>query len=137
MGCTSTSPLEPVYTYEQVRSFAEVLWHVVIARQPDLFTTPRAVARRKKGRVYFDHLQIGKSKTIAAPYVLRAHDGAPVATPLAWKEVKKGLTPDQFNIRNAVVRFRKLGDVLGGVLTNKQRLEGAIERLSNQLRATR
>jgi bifunctional non-homologous end joining protein LigD len=68
---------------------------------------------------------------------LRAHDGAPVATPLAWKEVKKGLTPDQFNIRNAVVRFRKLGDVLGGVLTNKQRLEGAIERLSNQLRATR
>lgn len=126
-------PLEPVYTYDQVRSFAEVLWHVVGAQKPDLFTTPRAVARRKKGRVYFDYLQIGKSKTIAAPYVLRAHDGAPVATPLAWKEVKKGLSPGQFTIRNAVARFQKLGDVFSGVLTNKQRLEGAIERLSEQL----
>ena len=45
------------------------------AQKPDLFTTPRAVAQRKKGRVYFDYLQIGESKTIAAPYVLRAHDG--------------------------------------------------------------
>ncbi|MGI8742705.1 MAG: DNA ligase D [Bryobacteraceae bacterium] len=129
-------PLEPVYTYDQVRSFAEILWHVVIAHEPDLFTTPRAVAQRKKGRVYFDYLQIGKSKTIAAPYVLRAHDGAPVATPLAWKEVKKGLTPDQFNIRNAVARFRTLGDVFSGTLTNKQRLEGAIERLSGKLQRT-
>ena len=127
-------PVEPVYTYEQVRSFAEVLWHLVIARQPDLFTTPRSVAHRKKGRVYFDYLQIGKSKTIAAPYVLRAHDGAPVATPLAWKEVKKGLTPDKFTIRNAVARFRRVGDVFGGVLTNKQRLEAPIQRLSELLR---
>ncbi|MDQ2945617.1 MAG: DNA ligase D, partial [Acidobacteriota bacterium] len=122
-------PLEPIYTYDQVRSFAEVLWHLVVARQPDLFTTPRSVAHRKKGRVYFDYLQIGKSKTIAAPYVLRSHDGAPVATPLAWKEVKKGLTPGKFTIRNAVARFSKLGDLFGGVLTNKQRLEEPIQRL--------
>ena len=92
------------------------------------------MAHRKKGRVYFDYLQIGKSKTIAAPYVLRSHDGAPVATPLAWKEVKKGLTPDKFTIRNAVARFRKLGDVFEGVLTNKQRLEEPIQRLSELLR---
>lgn len=130
-------PLEPLYTYEQVRSFAEVLWHLVMARNPGLFTTPRAVAQRKKGRVYFDYLQIGRSKTIAAPYVLRAHDGAPVATPLLWKEVKKGLTPEQFNIRNAAARFRKLGDVFSGALTNKQRLEHAIERLAEQLRGAK
>jgi bifunctional non-homologous end joining protein LigD len=130
-------PLEPVYTYDQVRSFAEVLWHLVIARQPNLFTTPRSVAHRKKGRVYFDYLQIGKSKTIAAPYVLRAHDGAPVATPLAWNEVKKGLLPGEFTIRNAVARFRKLGDVFSGTLTNKQRLEEPIQRLSELLQQTK
>ena len=107
-------PVEPVYTYEQIRTFAELLWRLVTGQKPDLFTTPRAVAQRKKGRVYFDYLQIGRSKTIAAPYVLRAHDGAPVATPLAWKEVKKGLTPDQFNIKNAMKRFNKVGDLFGG-----------------------
>ena len=38
-------------------------------------------SKRAKGRVYFDYLQIGRGKTISAPYVLRAHPGAPVATP--------------------------------------------------------
>ena len=42
-----------------------------------MFTTPRSVAKRQKNRVYFDYLQNGKSKTIAAPYVLRAYGGAP------------------------------------------------------------
>jgi bifunctional non-homologous end joining protein LigD len=126
-------PVEPVYTYEQVRQFAELMWHLVIKQKPDLYTTPRAVAQRKKGRVYFDYLQIGKSKTIAAPYVLRAYDGAPVATPLEWKEVKKGLTPDQFNIRNAKKRFDKVGDLFGGVLTNLQRIEEPLEKLSKLL----
>ena len=66
-----------------------------------MFTTPRSVAKRQRNRVYFDYLQIGKSKTIAAPYVLRAYPGAPVATPLEWCEVIRGLDPKQFNITNA------------------------------------
>ena len=83
-------PLEPVYTYEQVRSFAEILSILVIRENPDLFTTPRTVSQRKKGKVYFDYLQISSAKTIAAPYVLRAYPGAPVSTPLDWSEVQRG-----------------------------------------------
>jgi len=126
-------PLEPVYTYEQVRSFAEVLAHLVTSSNPDLFTTPRAVAKRKKGRVYFDYQQIVEGKTIAAPYVLRAYEGAPVSTPLEWREVKKGLRPTDFNIHNAVERFRARGDLFAPVLNKPQRLEDAIERLSGAL----
>ncbi|MEJ7608224.1 MAG: hypothetical protein WKF37_18640 [Bryobacteraceae bacterium] len=40
------------------------------------------------------------------PYVVRAYDGAPVATPLMWEEMKKGLSPHDFHIGNAVQRFR-------------------------------
>ena len=46
-------PLEPVYTYEQVRTFAELLSILVIRQKPDLFTTPRAVSQRKKGQGLF------------------------------------------------------------------------------------
>jgi bifunctional non-homologous end joining protein LigD len=126
-------PLEPVYTFEQVRSFAEILWHVVVNEKPDLFTTPRAVARRKKGRVYFDYLQISSIKTISAPYVLRAHDGAPVSTPLAWDEVKAGLLPQQFTIENAPARFRAVGDLFRPVLDKPQRIEPALTKLSEML----
>jgi bifunctional non-homologous end joining protein LigD len=123
-------PLEPVYTYEQVRSFAEILSILVIRQKPELFTTPRAVSRRKKGRVYFDYLQISSSKTIAAPYVPRAYPGAPVSTPLDWSEVRTGLEPQLFNIHNVLDRFELVGDLFAPVLTNRQRFEASLERMS-------
>ena len=125
-------PLEPVYTFEQVRSFAELLSHMVTDREPKLFTTPRSVNKREKGRVYFDYLQIGSGKTIAAPYVLRAYDGAPVAMPLVWKEVKHGLQPADFRIDNTIERFEKLGDLFAPVLTGGQRIEDVLQRLRDK-----
>ncbi|MGD0361003.1 MAG: DNA ligase D [Bryobacteraceae bacterium] len=122
-------PLETVYSYEESRTFAEILAHLVQRDRPELFTAPRTVSKRQKGRVYFDWIQNGKSKTIAAPYVLRAYPGAPVATPLAWSEVQPGLTPGQFNIYNAPERFAKKGDLFSGVLTKPQRLEEALQKL--------
>jgi bifunctional non-homologous end joining protein LigD len=126
-------PLEPRYSYEQVRSFAEALAALVAHERPDLFTTPRAVARRDKGKVYFDWAQIAEGKTISAPYVLRAYPGAPVATPLAWREVTPRLNPSQFHIGNALARFDRVGDLFEGVLKRPQKLETAVERLSSGL----
>ena len=125
-------PLDPEYSFEQVRSFAEILAHMAIDRAPDLFTTPRSVDKRKKERVYFDYLQIGTGKTIAAPYVVRAYDGAPVATPLDWKEVKPGIRPHDFRIDNSPERFQRVGDLFAPVLQGGQRLEDAVERVSGK-----
>jgi bifunctional non-homologous end joining protein LigD len=122
-------PVELVYVYEHTRTMAEVISRIVSAEKRDMFTTPRSVSKRQKNRVYFDYLQNGKSKTIAAPYVLRAYAGAPVATPLEWKEVKHGLDPKHFNIGNAPARFLKKGDLFEGVLKRPQRLEPALGKL--------
>ena len=102
-----------------------------------MFTTPRAVSKRQAKRVYFDYLQNGKSKTIAAPYVLRAYPGAPVATPLDWSEVNRGLNPAQFNISNAVERFAQTGDLFAPVLNAPQRLEEALEKVESMFRKPR
>ncbi len=122
-------PLEPRYTYEQVRGFAELLAAMAVRARPNLFTTPRAVSKREKGRVYFDWARIARGQTISAPYVLRAYPGAPVATPLAWREVTPRLDPKQFHIGNALSRFDRLGDLFAGVLRHSQTLEAALKRL--------
>ena len=127
-------PLDPMYSYDQVRTFAEILARLVAHERPDLFTTPRSVSKREKGKVYFDYLQISSWKNIAAPYVLRAYPGAPVATPLAWEEIRKGLSPAQFHIGNALDRFARVGDLFAPVLTLKQKLEHALAKLEPLLR---
>lgn len=123
-------PVEPRYTYEQVRSFAELLSVMVTHERPDLFTTPRALSKRENGKVYFDWQQIAEGKTISAPYVVRAYPGAPVATPLEWREVTAKLRPEQFHMRNALARFERVGDLFEGVLKKHQSLEKALERLA-------
>lgn len=128
-------PVEPRYTYQAVRSFAEVIARIVASERPDLFTTPRSVAAREKNRVYFDYLQIGESKTISAPYVLRAYAGAPVSTPLEWSELTPKLHPGQFTIANVLDRFRKKGDLFEGVLKNLQQLEKAFPKLQKLISA--
>ena len=129
-------PLEPVYSYEESRTFAEILAHLVQRDRPELFTTPRAVSKRQKDRVYFDWMQNGKSKTIAAPYVLRAYPGAPVATPLAWSEVQPGSDagPVQYLQRSGALRA-KPGDLFAGVLTKPQRLEEPLQKLEKLFHA--
>jgi len=111
-------PIAAAYSYEQVRTFAEIVARLVIAERPELFTTPRTVTQREKGRVYFD-------------YVLRAHNKAPVATPLRWSEVRAGVSPLDFTLANVRARFQHLGDIFAPVLANSQRLEAAMERLEN------
>ena len=127
-------PIEPVYSYEHSKTFAEILSRLLAAERPDLFTTPRTVAKREKGKVYFDFLQNGEGKTISAPYVLRAYPGAPVATPLSWREVAPGLSPKNFHLGNVVDRFARVGDLFQPVLTKLQRIEGALEKLGRLVR---
>ncbi len=126
-------PVEPIYEFNQTRAFAEVLARWVAAERPDLFTTPRMVSAREKGKVYFDYLQNASAKTISAPYVLRAHAGAPVATPLKWEEVVPGLKPQQFHIANVLRRFDRVGDLFEGVLKKPQELGPALEKLGGAM----
>jgi bifunctional non-homologous end joining protein LigD len=106
---------------------------MLAAEHPALFTTPRAVDKREKNRVYFDWMQIAESKTISAPYVARAYPGAHVSTPLAWGEVNAKLHPSQFNIKNAPARFTRVGDLFAGVLNKPQRIEKAFQRLEKMI----
>src|SRR5437899_8100441 len=47
-------PVEPIYTYEQLRTFAEIVARTVTTEHPNLVTNQRSVARRPAGRVLID-----------------------------------------------------------------------------------
>jgi bifunctional non-homologous end joining protein LigD len=129
-------PLAAGYTYDTVKMFAEIVAHrtaEVLGKAVDL---NRAVAKRSKKAVYFDYVQVGKGKTIVAPYSVRARDRAPVSMPLHWAEIeayarKRATTSGYeefaaFNIRTAIPRLKKEGDLWSGKAWKKCRLEPAL-----------
>ena len=126
-------PLEPQYTYEQTRTFAEVVGRMVAAENPRLTTFERTVSKRPQGRILIDALQNAHGKPLACAYSVRAYPKAPVSTPLSTDELTKGVSPDQWNLRNIENRVQNIGDLWGDFWDRRQTLDEALELLSKRL----
>jgi bifunctional non-homologous end joining protein LigD len=74
-------------------------------------------------------LQNRRSQTLAAPLCVRPKLGAPVSMPLEWSELKKGLKPEHFNLRNALRRIAKFDDPWKPVLGASVDLTKCIKNL--------
>lgn len=113
-------PLRPIYSFRQTSIFVKHLGELIIHTYPDLATNERKVAARA-GKVYIDHLQNLKGKTIASVYSLRPFRGAPVAMPVEWKELPDS-HPAMFTIETAMKRLNHKGDLFRPLLTLMQEL---------------
>ncbi|MDD5461058.1 MAG: DNA ligase D [Methylococcales bacterium] len=108
-------PTHKKYTYDQLKTFAELICVLVNEQLPETTSVERSLEKRRD-KIYLDYLQNRKGQTIAAVYSLRPTTGAAVSTPLKWEEVKSGLTPAQFNIYTVPERLQKTGDLFTGIL---------------------
>ncbi len=116
-------PLGAKHTYEHVRAFAELIASLVHEHLPEITTMERSLKKREKDKVYIDYLQNSRGQTLASAYSLRPRPGAPVSTPLEWKEVKRGLKPERFNIKTTPKRLQKKGDLFRPVLWKKNSID--------------
>jgi bifunctional non-homologous end joining protein LigD len=126
-------PVEPIYTYEQLRTFGEIIARTVTAEYPNLVTNERTVAKRPAGRVLIDVQQNAHGRPLAAAYSVRAFPQAPVSTPLLLRELRPSLRPQTLNIKTVFARLKEQGDLWGHFWKRRQRLEDAIESLSRRM----
>jgi bifunctional non-homologous end joining protein LigD len=103
-------PLKRKLDYEETRAFALKVATVVHEQLPTITSLERAPKKRLK-KVYLDTLQNGRGALVVSPYTVRGFKGAPVSTPLEWKEVKKGLDPLDYTIDTVLERLKKKGDL--------------------------
>lgn len=109
-------PVAKKYTYDQVKDFAYLVCMLASEQMPAFTTLERNLKKRGDEHIYMDYLQNRRGQTIASVYSLRPKNGVTVSTPLNWKEVKTGLTPRDFSIKNTLIRIQKTGDIFSGVL---------------------
>jgi bifunctional non-homologous end joining protein LigD len=123
-------PLGAKYDYEIAKEFAHVIAQEVHDLLPDITSIERMTKNRNK-KVYIDFLQNRKGQTLACPYSARPKAGATVSTPLEWKELKKGLTPQDFNIKNIFKRLDKKGDLFKGAIGKGVDIMKCMKNLGN------
>lgn len=121
-------PVGPGVKYPVAKTLTELLGRLLEQRHPDMATTERRVGARGR-RVYVDTGQTGRSRTIVAPYSVRAHAGATVSTPLTWDEVHLALDPRRFNIDTVPDRIAETGDPLRGMLQRRPDMVAAVSAL--------
>jgi bifunctional non-homologous end joining protein LigD len=122
-------PLGGQLSWDECRSFGELLARVLVGELPDIATVTRQISRRG-GKVYVDYLQNIEGQLIVAPFSVRPLAGAPVSTPLEWREVTMKLDIRTFTIRTVPRRMGRLKrDPLRDVLTTTPDLAAALAAL--------
>jgi bifunctional non-homologous end joining protein LigD len=125
-------PMGPGVTFDTAKALVELIGRLLQQRHADISTMERRVSERR-GRVYIDTGQTGRSRTIVAPYSVRAYRGASVSTPLFWEEVHMALDPRQLTMFTVPTRVLERGDPMEEMLVARPDIPRAVARLGQLL----
>ncbi len=125
-------PIANLYTYEQTRSFAEVIGKILINRHPRKITMEWDTTKRT-GKVFFDHNQNARGKTIASIYSPRPTNSASVSFPIKWNDLSHVVPTDFtiFNVPNTI--NKKIKNPWIDIMKKKQNLNKILESIKEVL----
>ena len=90
---------------ERFRDFARQVALLMERAYPKLFTS-NVSKRERTGKIYLDWQRNSRGATSAAPYSVRAREGAPVSMPIAWEELGR-VAPASVTLSKALKRVEK------------------------------
>lgn len=100
-------PIKRTLNWETITLFSHTFVDALVAEYPDRYISSMKKSNRE-GKIFIDYLRNQRGATAIAPYSIRAHENAPVATPLAWDELSVRLPSNYFTIRNLPKRLMQL-----------------------------
>lgn len=126
-------PIAAQRSFDTVRHIAQGIATVARNRYPEQLTTAHRKAARGQ-RVLLDIWRNAYAQTAVAPYAVRAIPGAPVATPLAWRELDRpGLNAHRYTVGNLFRRLAQIDDPWVELGACAQSLDAPSERLAQLL----
>jgi bifunctional non-homologous end joining protein LigD len=115
-------PVADGYTFEQTRTWVEVISRAIGSTVPDLISWAWT-KRDRGGKARLDYTQNAVNKTLVAPFSTRPAAGAPVSVPIGWDELDDPeLAPDRWTIRTVLDRLKRRRDPLAGLIGMQQKL---------------
>ncbi|MDB5395977.1 MAG: ligD [Rhodospirillales bacterium] len=118
-GLHVVAPFKREHEWPLIKEFARAV-ATATAAESDRYVTVMTKAKRT-GKIFIDFFRNDRGATAVAPYSTRARPGAPVATPLHWREATPALTPSHFTVEAMARRLAQLpDDPWAPMLTMKQ-----------------
>jgi bifunctional non-homologous end joining protein LigD len=104
-GLHLTVPIEPNIDWPTAKAVSRTI-AADLARRSELF-----VANMRKdlrgGKIFLDFARNDRFATAVVPYSARARAGGAVSMPIAWSDLDRLKSADQFTLRNAAAHCRK------------------------------
>ncbi|MES1172992.1 MAG: DNA ligase D [Myxococcales bacterium] len=125
-------PLGPGVNFDTAKLLVELLGRLITDKNPSIATMERRVNQRGS-RVYVDTGQTGPSRTIVAPYSVRAYRGATVSTPISWEELHVALDTSRFTMLTLPRRVLEVGDPYAEFMSTRPDVAAAVTALSKYL----
>ncbi|MFQ6019273.1 MAG: non-homologous end-joining DNA ligase, partial [Dehalococcoidia bacterium] len=122
-------PVLRQFDYDAVRSACETIGRFLLGQHRREITMEWTVKKRS-GKVFLDHNQNARGKTLASVYSPRPMPEAAVSMPLRWDELGH-IYPTDFTILTAPGRLSELGDLWAGMPEAKQDLKALLETVED------
>jgi bifunctional non-homologous end joining protein LigD len=90
-------PLRRVAGWDTVKLYSRIFSTLLASEEPERFVATMSKAKRK-GRIFIDWLRNERGATAIAPFSLRAREGAPVAVPVTWEDLRGYDTAQAFDL---------------------------------------
>lgn len=118
-------PVMRHYDYDVIRQSCATIGRFLSDAMPGKISMDWTVTRRT-GRVFFDHNQNVRGKTLAAAYSPRPTSWATVSVPIRWDELEE-VYPTDFTMSTVPARLATIGDPWKDILEHKHDLRPLLE----------
>lgn len=115
-------PIEPLYSWENVKSFSKSVCQQLEEEYPGKYTT-NILKKTRAQKIFLDYLRNGFGATAVAPYSLRSRERPTVAVPIEWSELKGLKSGADFDFHSTLQRLaRQKKDPWAKYYETKQRI---------------
>jgi bifunctional non-homologous end joining protein LigD len=106
-GLHLVAPLTPKLGWPEVKAFAKAVADALVEARPDRYTA-NPLKKTREDKIFVDYLRNQRGGSAIVNYSTRAKEGAPVACPLRWDELKGLKAAAPYSVATLPARLKRL-----------------------------
>jgi bifunctional non-homologous end joining protein LigD len=106
-GLHLVAPIQPKLGWDEVKPFTKAIADALVAARPDRYTA-NPLKKTRHDKIFVDYLRNQRGGSAIVNYSTRAKNGAPVACPLRWDELKGLKAASPYTVKTLPARLKAL-----------------------------